>query len=48
MSSSTAENIAITEAEREIIQRFGRAATEFVKALHGVNNETGQVFKKKS
>ena len=46
MSSSTAENIAIAEASREIIQRYGNAGLEFIKAYQGLNNETGQVLRR--
>ena len=40
--SRSAENIAVAEASREIIQRYGEAGREFVKAYSGFDAETGR------
>ncbi len=43
---NTAENIAISHSNTEVIDRFGSAIKEFDVAYKGVDNETGKVLTK--
>ena len=39
----TLENVAVSSAQYETVQRYGAAVKEHIKAYSGIDNETGEI-----